>query len=92
MQYPLPRTVDEPIQLLFWRLDEALLPILGLFLGSMFGYMLPLFISGVIVSFIYMKVRIGRPEMFPVHMAYWNGFYINRGHTFRDPFEREVEG
>lgn len=91
MHYLLPRTVDEPIQILFWRLDEAILPMLGLFLGAMFGFIVPLFIGGIAVSFIYMRLRIGMPEMFPIHLLYWNGFYVNRGHSFRDPLEREVE-
>lgn len=90
-QYMLPRTVDEPIQILFWRLDEALLPILGLMIGGIVGYMLPLFFGGVLFSFIYMRLRLGMPEMYVVHLAYWNGLYPDRGHSFINAFEREVE-
>jgi len=32
--YLLPRTVDEPVQIFFWRLDEAILPILWLMAGA----------------------------------------------------------
>jgi conjugal transfer pilus assembly protein TraL len=89
--YLLPRTVDEPVQIFFWRLDEAILPILGLVLGAVFGYMLPLFLTGVAVSFVYMRLRIGMPEMYVIHLLYWHGFYPDRGHSFFDPFDREVQ-
>lgn len=90
MPTQLPRTIDEPPYLMFWRADDAMMPMLGFALGIIADEVLTLAGIGLVGAYIYQRVRVGRPEMFLLHACYWYGFYPSRGHALIHPYIREI--
>lgn len=90
MQHQLPRTIDEPPYLMFWRVDDAMMPIVGVILGIVSEWMLLCVGIGFVMSYVYQRVRLGRPEKFAEHTLYWYGFFPNRGHAMIHPYIREI--
>lgn len=85
-----PRTIDEPPYFMLWRIDDAMVPVFGLLLGFIVGQVAVLASLGLLFSFVYRKFREGRPEKWVVHAAYWSGLLPLGGHSFINPFEREI--
>lgn len=84
----MPRSIDEPDQILLWSVDE-LLPVAIIF-GL--GITLHQLLASIALIFVFLKgyrrFRDGRPAGYIGHQMYWYGFIGNETITIRNPFIR----
>ncbi len=85
---PMPRTIDEPDQVLLWSVDE-LIPVATIFGIGITSHELT---ASVVLIFLFLKsyrrFREGRPNGYFQHIMYWYGFAGNETMTIRNPFIR----
>lgn len=84
----MPRSIDEPDQILLWSIDE-LLPVGILFgLGIVMHQLIGAIVMIVIFLKVYRRFRDGRPNGYLTHLAYWYGLAGPQTATVRNPFIR----
>ena len=64
------KTVDNPLRILFWELDEFLCIAAPLFLGMCFSSFL-LMCSGIVAKPLYTRLKKKCPNQHFKHMVYW---------------------
>lgn len=85
----LPRTVDEPPMMLFWRGDE-LVPFFILFIiGFMMKQLFIAIVIGVLSIKVIRKYRDLHPNGYLVHYLWWKGIYPLSSRTTGNPFLRK---
>lgn len=84
----IPRYVDDPVHLFFWAIDEVAPIILGLVVGMFVGSPMIFAFVGILITKVYSQFRDSRPEGFPLHFLYWNGFMPTKSKLATNPFIR----
>ncbi len=84
----LPRHVDDPPNLLLWRLDDLVPFFLMLVIGILINQA-PLFILlGFLAARGYGRFRESRADGFALHALYWSGLMPLRHRTTPNPYIR----
>jgi len=86
----IPRRVDEYPHLLFWPMDEALLPTTGIFIGVTTNFFWPSIIIGLLAAYYYGKYKKGKPEQYIIHVLYNVGIKVSKSKTFINPRIRRL--
>lgn len=87
-QVQMPRSLDDPQQILLWSVDE-LIPVATLFGLGIVMHQLTACVVGIYLFLkVYRRFREGRSKGFAVHWMYWYGFAGNETSTVRNPFIR----
>ena len=76
-----PRTINDPIQSLFWSLDEIYPVAVGLIWGIWFDQLLPGLFMGMLAIRVYRRFRDRHPDRHLSHRLYWLGFYFASART-----------
>jgi len=85
----LPRTIDEPPMMLFWRGDE-LVPFFLLFvIGFIIKQLLISIFLGIVMVKVVRKYRDIRPDGYVIHTLWWKGIYPIMTRTTGNPFLRK---
>ncbi|WP_448205440.1 type IV conjugative transfer system protein TraL [Azospirillum sp. sgz302134] len=84
----IPRTVDEPLHMLLWTVDDVAPVGLGLFAGVLVGKMMFFFLLGIIGSYFYRRIRDGNPDGLFLHLLYWIGLLPSKARTVPNPYVR----
>lgn len=71
LSHYIPRRLDDAGKFLFWEMDVAAFPLLGLFIGVATGFALPSFIFGVVLAYQYNKLKSGKHPGMASHTLYW---------------------
>ncbi|MDN5862784.1 MAG: type IV conjugative transfer system protein TraL [Salinisphaera sp.] len=88
----LPRTIDDPPQILLWSSDELVPIILGILIGVMTGHFLILFLLGLLVWRLIRRFKDSRPEGYMLHLLYWIGIPIGKARLLPNPYRRYWHG
>ena len=84
----MPKSIDDPAQVLLWSMDEFVMVAVLFGVGLTFRQLT----ASVIFIFIFLKVyrrfRDGRPNGFLQHIMYWYGFAGSETTSIRNPFIR----
>jgi len=84
----MPKSLDDPDQVLLWSIDE-LLPVAVLFGLGITMHQLTAAVVGIVVFLkVYRRFRDGRPAGYLQHLAYWYGFTGAETTTVKNPFIR----
>jgi len=75
----LPAGIDEPPQVLLWRLDDLAPVVLLMVLGIVAGHLAPLLLAGLVGGRLYRRYRDTRPDGYFLHALYWHGLVGLRG-------------
>lgn len=85
---PMPRSIDDPDQILLWSIDE-LIPVVVIFgLGITMHQLTISVVSIILFLNFYRKFRDGRPNGYLQHLMYRYGFAGSETVTIRNPFIR----
>ena len=84
----MPKSIDDPAQVLLWSLDEFVLVAVLFGVGLTFRQLTIAVISIFILLKVYRRFRDGRPNGFLQHFMYWHGFAGSETSTVRNPFIR----
>ena len=83
---PMPRSIDEPDQVLLWSVDE-LIPVAVVFGVGIFIHQLTIAVCSIYFCVkLYRRYRDGRPLGFTQHFMYWYGFSGKDTVTIRNPY------
>lgn len=85
----MPKTLDDPDQILLWSMDEFIVVAILFGLGITFHQLSISMISAFIFLKVYRRYRDGRPRGFMQHVMYWHGFAGRETVTIRNPFIRK---
>jgi conjugal transfer pilus assembly protein TraL len=84
----MPRSLDDPDQMLLWSVDE-LVPVAVCFGLGITMHQMTAAVVGIFVFLkVYRRFRNGRPNGYMQHIMYWYGFAGNETVTIRNPFIR----
>jgi len=84
----MPRSLDEPDQVLLWSIDE-LIPVATVFgLGITMHQLTAAVVCIVLFLKFYRRFRDGRQSGYFQHVMYWYGFAGHETVTVRNPFIR----
>lgn len=84
----IPRTINDPIQFLFWSLDEIYPVAVGLIWGIWFDQLLLGMLLGWLMIRVYRRFRDRHPDGHLSHRLYWLGFYFSKAKTLPNPYIR----
>lgn len=85
---PIPRHVDEPVQILLWSADEVLPLLILLGIGIAVGRVFSLLVIGLLVTKIWVRYKNSKPEGYIFHKLFWYGVVSGRGRC-KNGFVRE---
>lgn len=88
---PLPRSIDEPPQMLFWQADEFVPFVLFIIVGMVTSQLLVFTLIGLAISFAMRKNRGARLNGFLVHWLWWHGLMPAKARGAVNPFRRTIE-
>jgi conjugal transfer pilus assembly protein TraL len=88
MTLEIPRHIDDPPQLLLWRVDDLLPLLVALITGVLTDHLLLFLALGVVGVRLYGRYRESRPDGFVAHALYWAGLLPLAGRTCPNPFIR----
>lgn len=84
----MPKTIDDPDQILLWSMDEFIV-VAGLVgVGIVFAQLFIAIVSSFFFLKLYRRFREGRPAGFIQHMLYRSGLTGLETTTIRNPFIR----
>lgn len=69
----IPRYIDEPPQILWWEMDEAVVVMLCMILGIAINKMIHLTIVGLVAGYLIGKMKNTKQEGYLHHLAWWHG-------------------
>lgn len=82
----IPRSINRPIQFLFWQVDEIYPGSLGLLYGIWFDQLLIGLGVGFVITRLYRWFRDRHPDGHLSHFLYWHGFYWEGPKTLPNPY------
>lgn len=87
----IPDGIDEPMQVLFWRIDEVLPIGVGLVAGVLLAQLTICLGIGLILARVYRRFCDNRPDGYVLHAIYWYMGTAGSKHTRSMPnsYERE---
>ena len=85
----LPRSIDDPPNVLLWTVDEIVRVTLGVIIGILADNLLFFTVVGAGVTSVYKRFRDGRPDGYLLHLIYWAGFLRCGARTIPNPYCRE---
>lgn len=65
------KTLDNPMRIIFWSMEEFLIMIVPLFLGFMLANFFVL-LSGIVLKIIYAKFKNKSTQRYFKHVLYWH--------------------
>lgn len=84
----MPKSIDDPDQILLWSLDEFIVVAVLFGVGIIFAQLM----ISIVASYFFLKAfrryREGRPIGFMQHVLYWTGLTGMETTTVRNPFIR----
>ncbi|MBZ9574493.1 type IV conjugative transfer system protein TraL [Modicisalibacter sp. MOD 31.J] len=88
----LPRTIDEPPQLMLWSADE-LIPLMSCVgIGIITDHFMIMLFVGIVLWRVLRRYKDSRPDGYLLHMVYWTGLPIGSSRIFVNPFRRHWHG
>lgn len=84
----LPRHVDDPPNLLFWRIDDVTPFFLVLVIGILVNQPLIFILLGLVTVRLYGRFRESRADGYALHALYWIGLMPMGHRTTPNPFVR----
>ncbi|NEV60330.1 type IV conjugative transfer system protein TraL [Thiorhodococcus minor] len=84
----LPRHVDDPPNLLLWRIDDLVPFFLMLVIGILINQTTLFILLGLLVTRGYGRFRESRADGFALHALYWSGLMPLRHRTTPNPYSR----
>jgi conjugal transfer pilus assembly protein TraL len=84
----MPKYIDDPPNLLLWRLDDVI-PFLLILIVALLVEKIWLLIPGFFVIRLYSRFRDTRPDGYALHVLYWYGLFPMLGRTTPNPFIRQ---
>lgn len=87
-QLTLPRTVDDPPQLMLWSADELIPMLTCIGLGILIDHFFTLLVSGVVLWRVLRRYKDSRPDGYMLHAVYWTGLVLSRSRVLPNPFRR----
>ncbi len=66
------KSLDNPIRILFWNVDEFLLIVIPFFIGLIFGSVVVSVLTISIVIYLYKKFKKRYRKLYFSHLMYWN--------------------
>ncbi|MGM8936621.1 type IV conjugative transfer system protein TraL [Pseudomonas neustonica] len=87
----IPDRIDEPPNVLFWRLDEALPIGIGLVAGILLAQLTICLLCGIVLARFYRRFCDNKPDGYLLHAVYWNlgAIGIHNTRTMPNSYERE---
>ncbi|WP_068470645.1 type IV conjugative transfer system protein TraL [Parachlamydia sp. C2] len=64
------KTLDNPMRVVFWSIDEFLIMVIPLFIGFILANVLIL-LSGIVLKFFYAKLKKKNSNQSFKHLLYW---------------------
>lgn len=84
----MPKSIDEPDQILLWSFEEFMVVAVLFGLGIVFAQLMVAMGSSYFFLKIFRRYREGRPTGFMQHIMYWSGLRGLETTTVRNPFIR----
>ena len=84
----MPKSLNDPTQVLLWSLDEFIVVAILFGVGLIFRQLLLAIACIFIFLKVYRRFRDGRPNGFFQHLMYWYGFSGSETSSVRNPFIR----
>lgn len=88
----IPDRIDEPPNVLFWRLDEAMPIGIGLVAGVLLAQLTLCLLAGLVLARFYRRFCDNKPDGFLLHAVYWHMGAVPFAKTKRtmpNSYERE---
>lgn len=87
----IPDRIDEPPNVLFWRLDEVMPIGVGLVAGVLLAQLTICLIAGLVLARFYRRFCDNKPDGYLLHAVYWHMGAIGSKNTRSMPnsYERE---
>lgn len=85
----IPRTINDPPNVLLWTTDELAPIMIGLIAGIFSGNLLIGLVLGGVVTSLYKRFRDGRPDGYLLHLLYWIGVLPAKARTVKNPFAKQ---
>lgn len=86
----IPTRCDEPVHILFWRLDELLPVFIGMCIGLIIGQVMLCMGAGFVVTHFFKKYVDQHPDGFLFHIVYWWGFTRKKARLMINPYIRTL--
>lgn len=86
----LPRGVDDPPHILFWRSDDFAVFGACYCIGLLANQLTIFLILGFAATYWMRKYRDGQPEGFLRHLLWWHGLLPVKARGLLSPFHRQV--
>ncbi|WP_287961701.1 type IV conjugative transfer system protein TraL [Alcanivorax sp.] len=83
-----PRGIDDPVRILWWRVDEFVPVMVGLLVGFIVQQLLLCSLIGLICIRYYKRFNNSAADGLPLHFFYWCGYVKGKGWSFINPFIR----
>jgi len=84
----LPKGIDDPLQILLFRIDDLLPFLIALFVGVLTEQLTGCLLCGLLLVRVFRRFRENRLEGWLQHQLYWLGLWPLAGRTLRNPFQR----
>jgi len=84
----LPKYIDEPPQILMWRIDDLVPVIVLMVIGILANHLLPFLLVGFVGIRFYRRFRESKPDGYFLHALYWYGVFSLRGYAVPNVFAR----
>lgn len=85
----IPRYIDDPMQILFWSMDEFIPIGVGLIGGIITSHAFIGIGIGMFLAKIYRRVSEGKQDGMLFHMLYNTGIWPAKSKTFINPYSRK---
>lgn len=88
----MPRTLDDPPQILLWSADELVPVILSILFGVITANFFLFLLLGLVVWRLMRRFKDSRPEGYMLHLLYWIGLPIGKARLLPNPYRRHWHG
>ncbi|WP_075881783.1 type IV conjugative transfer system protein TraL [Vreelandella massiliensis] len=86
----IPTRCDEPVHIMFWRLDEMLPVFVGMCFGLLIGQVMLCMAIGAIITHFFKKYLDLHPDGFMLHIVYWYGVTRKKARLMINPYIRTL--
>lgn len=88
----LPRTIDEPPQILLWSADELIPLMTCMGIGILTAHFFIMLVIGIAAWRALRRYKESRPDGYLLHMIYWSGLPIGTSRLLPNPYRRRWHG
>ena len=69
--FTIPRRLNDPPRMFWWDFDLSLLVLAATLLGLVAGYFVSGVVCGVMMAWVYSRMKSGKHPAYALHLIYW---------------------